>query len=81
MRGGWPTPPAWWLHSAFFACIYFRESTDGKGSSNLYGMQAGWAAVGGRGSAGDASRAEQTWRAWLLYERDGVEPWQPYDGC
>ena len=66
MRRGWPTPPAWWLRGPA-ACIERFESTDGRGSRNLYGMQAGWAQVGGTGWAGAAPPAEQRYRAWLLY--------------
>jgi len=44
-------------------------------------MQDGWAAASGSGFAGDASRAEQDYRAWKLWKLYGVSPWRPYDGC
>jgi hypothetical protein len=34
-----------------------------------------WRAVGGRGDPAAASRAEQTWRAWLLLSRHGSGHW------
>ena len=34
-----------------------------------------WASVGGRGLPSDASPAEQTYRAELLFARDGWAPW------
>lgn len=80
----WPKPPAWWLHGSFAACVRLRESHNGadpNAHGNIYGMQAGWAAAGGTGYAGDASRAEQDYRAYRLYQRYGVGPWRPYDGC
>jgi len=77
----WPDPPAWWLHSSFAQCVRIRESGNGRGSSNIYGMLEGWQAAGGHGNAKDASRAEQDYRAWILYRRYGTAPWRPYDGC
>ena len=71
-----------WASGSFAQCVRMRESTDGRGSSNLYGMlPSTWASVGGRGYSGDAPRAEQDYRAFLLYQRAGVGPWRPYDGC
>jgi len=58
-----------------------RESGDGTASRNVYGMLEGWAAAGGAASAANASRAEQDYRAWLLWRRYGYAPWAPYDGC
>lgn len=34
-----------------------------------------WAGVGGHGNPVDASRAEQTKRAWILFKRAGSSPW------
>ncbi len=82
----WPRPPSWFVRQVD-GCIELRESTDGKGSPNLYGMQAGWAAAGGTGWAGNATPTEQLYRAWRLYgialrtTGDGWSPWTPYDGC
>jgi hypothetical protein len=59
-----------------------RESTDGAGSSNLYGiLDSTWHSLGLWGSAGAASPAQQTAAFEELYARDGVQPWRPYDGC
>ena len=77
----WPDPPGWWLHSSFANCVRTRESGNGRASSNLYGMLEGWQAAGGKGNAGNATRAEQDYRAWILYSRYGTSPWRPYDGC
>jgi len=62
-------------------CVRERESGNGEASRNVYGMLDGWQAAGGRGSAWNASRAEQDYRAWLLWRRYGVGAWRPYDGC
>ena len=77
----WPDPPAWWLHSSFAQCVRMRESGNGTASRNIYGMLEGWQAAGGHGDAKDATRAEQDYRAWILYSRYGTSPWRPYDGC
>jgi hypothetical protein len=79
----WPDPPASWLHSSTVTCIRIRESGNGVGSPNLYGMLAvTWAALGGTGWAGNASRSEQDYRAWLLWNRQGCsQAWGRWDGC
>lgn len=78
----WPSPPSWWLNSPNMVCVRLHESGNGRGSSNLYGMLEGWGAAGGSGSARYASRAEQHYRAWLLWKRYGCHaPWGRYDGC
>ena len=78
----WPSPPSWWLNSNEMTCVRIRESGNGRASSNLYGMMAGWSAAGGSGSAWRATRAEQHWRAWLLWRRYGChQPWGRYDHC
>lgn len=74
-RAAYPRPPAWWLRGAG-ACIRQMESTDGRASANLYGMLDGWAVAGGHGWAGDASRGEQDYRAFRLWQRFGWEPWR-----
>lgn len=79
--GKWPSPPAWWVNGLGH-CIAVHESGNGTTTRNIYGMLAGWVVAGGTGWAGSASRAEQTYRAWLLYKRAGChEPWGQYDGC
>lgn len=84
------TPPAPVVHSTyvapqgggFKACVEMRESTDGRGSSNLYGfLQGTWNSLGRSGSPGSASPAEQSAAFDQLYARDGTSPWGPYDGC
>ena len=41
-----------------------------------------WRSLGGQGWAGDASRAEQDYRAYMLWKRYGChQPWGRYDGC
>lgn len=37
---------------------------------------ATWWGVGGTGNPADASEAEQDYRAWLLWKRDGWAPWE-----
>ena len=75
----WPTPPAWWLRQA--ACIRAHEgwwtANTGNGYEGAYQfLDSTWRSVGGfvdrygRG-ASLASPAEQTYRAWLVWRRDG----------
>jgi hypothetical protein len=86
------TPPAPVTHSAptqsysapgsFQSCVEFRESTNGKGSSNLYGiLPSTWASLKLPGSPYTASPAEQNAAFQQLYAKDGTQPWAPYDGC
>lgn len=80
-------PPQWWLTDV--SCIRMGESTDGAGSSNLYGMLAGWGAAGGgsgldvdgRPNAWEASPKEQLYRTWILWNMDGWSPWTTARGC
>lgn len=55
-----------------------RESLFIAARNNLYGVKN---ASGGYGWAQHVSRAEQDYIAWRLYQRFGVQPWRPYDGC
>jgi LysM repeat protein len=67
---------------SFQSCVAFRESTNGAGSSNIYGiLNSTWASLGRSGSAYTASRSEQDAAFAQLYARDGAQPWAPYDGC
>jgi LysM repeat protein len=67
---------------SFQACVATRESGNGSGSSNIYGiLNSTWASLGRSGSAWSASRAEQDAAFQQLYSRDGTQPWAPYDGC
>jgi hypothetical protein len=78
----WPDPPAWWVNGSFATCVRIRESGNGTASGDIYGiLPFVWASLGGTDSVYTAARAEQDYRAWLLYERDGTAPWRPYDGC
>ena len=71
-----------WVRSGFATCVRIRESGDGRGSRNLYGMlDTTWQSVGGRGRPQDAPRREQDYRAYILFQRSGTAPWRPYDGC
>lgn len=58
--------------SSFAACVAQRESTNGAGSSNIYGIQGG---------GGNGSLAEQKQAFAQMYASRGTEPWAPYDGC
>lgn len=49
-----------------------RESTNGAGSSNIYGIE---------GSGGQGSIAEQKQAFAQMYADRGSQPWSPYDGC
>jgi hypothetical protein len=77
----YPTPPSWWINSPGMKCVRTIESSNGRASSNLYGMLDGWAVAGGKGEARYASREEQHYRAWLLWKRYGMSAWCPWDGC
>ena len=67
---------------SFQACVMFRESTNGAGSSNLYGiLPSTWSSLGLSGSPYTASRAQQDAAFQQLYAKDGTAPWAPYDGC
>lgn len=56
---------------SFAACVALRESTDGRLSSNIYGML----------QYHGESLAEQKREFSEMYAARGVEPWRPYDGC
>jgi hypothetical protein len=76
-----PPAPSWWVRGAFAACVRERESHDGadpRAQGNLYGVQD---RNGGYGWARNVPRAEQDYIAWKLYQRYGVQPWRPFDGC
>jgi hypothetical protein len=80
----WPDPPSWWLHSAQMTCVRWRESANGVTSRNIYELEGPQAS----GNYGDyawldnASRAEQDYRAWLLWRSQGCHrAWGVYDGC
>jgi LysM repeat protein len=84
------TPPApqpvvrqsYGASGSFQSCVATRESGNGSGSSNIYGiLNSTWASLGLSGSAYTASRGQQDAAFNELYARDGRQPWSPYDGC
>lgn len=62
--------------SSFAACVAERESSNGAGSSNIYGIMPSSGS-----SAGSGSIAEQKAGFAQLYAEHGTAPWAPYDGC
>jgi hypothetical protein len=58
--------------SGFASCVAMRESTNGAGSSNIYGIE---------GPGGQGSLAEQKQAFAQMYADRGSQPWAPYDGC
>jgi hypothetical protein len=68
--GGYSDVPG--VPSSFAACVALRESTNGAGSSNIYGIQ---------GPGGQGSLAEQKQAFAQMYHDRGSQPWSPYDGC
>lgn len=68
------TPPAWWLRQA--ACIRAHEgwwtANAGNGYFGAYQfLLSTWVSVGGVGLPSVATPAEQTYRAYLVWTRDG----------
>jgi hypothetical protein len=68
--GGYSNVPG--VPASFAACVAMRESTNGAGSSNIYGIE---------GPGGQGSLAEQKQAFASMYAARGTEPWSPYDGC
>jgi LysM repeat protein len=69
-------------YSGYQSCVAWRESTNGAGSSNIYGfLQSTWNSMGYSGSPSGASRSTQDAAFQRLYAMDGTSPWSPYDGC
>jgi hypothetical protein len=68
---------------AFRACVELRESGNGAGGSNLYGITApAWRGVLGLpGDGWHASPALQLQAFEMLYARFGPSAWRPWDGC
>jgi hypothetical protein len=67
-------PPGWWLAQA--ACIRSHEgwwtANTGNGYFGAYQfLLSTWQSVGGPGYPHQASPLEQTYRAWLVWRRDG----------
>jgi hypothetical protein len=68
--GGYSDVPG--VPPGFASCVAQRESTNGAGSSNIYGIQ---------GPGGQGSLAEQKQAFSQMYASRGSQPWSPYDGC
>lgn len=68
--GGYSDVPG--VPQSFAACVAMRESTNGAGSPNIYGIE---------GPGGQGSLAEQKQAFAQMYAARGTEPWAPYDGC
>ena len=68
--GGYGDVPG--VPSGFASCVAMRESTNGAGSSNIYGIE---------GAGGQGSLAEQKQAFAQMYGARGSQPWAPYDGC
>lgn len=62
--------------ASFVACVAWRESGNGKYSSNVYGIIP---ASGYNGYALNLAGQKAAFAA--LYARYGTAPWAPYDGC
>ena len=61
--------------AAFAACVALRESTDGAGSSNIYGI------LESNGYYPGMPLAAQKALFASMYAAQGPGPWAPYDGC
>jgi hypothetical protein len=68
--GGYGNVPG--VPSSFASCVAMRESTNGAGSSNIYGIL---------GPGGTGSVAQQKAAFAQMYASRGTQPWAPYDGC
>ena len=68
--GGYSDVPG--VPAGFAACVATRESSNGAGSSNIYGILGG----GGEGSVADQKAAFAH-----MYAESGTSPWSRYDGC
>jgi hypothetical protein len=78
--------PAWFKAQAL--CIHRHESTDwhqkGHHRGGLQFLFSTWASVGGRGDPANASPAEQIYRAFLVWKRDGgswAREWTTAGAC
>ena len=69
--GGYSDVPG--VPSSFASCVASAESSDGAGSSNIYGIMVD--------PRGNGSLAEQKQAFSELYAANGDSPWHPYDGC
>ena len=72
--GGYSSVPG--VPAGFAACVATRESGNGAGSSNIYGIipASGYSVAG-------MSVAQQKAVFSQIYAKDGRSAWSPYDGC
>ena len=72
--GGYSSVPG--VPASFAACVAMRESSNGAGSSNIYGIipASGHSVTG-------MSIAQQKQAFSQLYATVGRSAWSPYDGC
>ena len=72
--GGYSSVPG--VPASFAACVATRESSNGAGSSNIYGIipASGYSVTG-------MSVAQQKQVFSHLYATVGTSGWSPYDGC
>jgi hypothetical protein len=72
--GGYSSVPG--VPASFAACVAKRESSNGAGSSNIYGIipASGYSVAG-------KSVAQQKQVFSQLYAKVGTSGWSPYDGC
>lgn len=71
--GGYGSVPG--VPGSFAACVALRESTNGAGSSNIYGI------LPSNGYYPGMSVAQQKQLFSSMYSHQGAAPWAPYDGC
>ena len=71
--GGYSSVPG--VPSSFAACVAMRESTNGAGSSNIYGI------LPMNGYSSGMSVAAQKQLFSQMYQAQGSAPWSQYDGC
>ena len=83
-------PDGWqaWAASSGPACIRWHESRDNYATDTGNGyfgaaqwLLSTWYSVGGTGYPNKATPAEQNYRMWLLWKRDGWSPWSTAPGC
>jgi LysM repeat protein len=70
------------VSSSYLSCVRFRESTNGAGSSDQFGITpSSWSAYGFPGSPYTAPYSEQVAAFQRIYATVGTSAWSPYDGC
>jgi LysM repeat protein len=70
------------IPASYFSCVRFRESTNGQGSGDQFGITpSSWSAYGFSGSPYTAPYSEQVAAFQRIYAAVGTSAWSPYDGC